>query len=92
MVVGAGPSGLSAAYHLAKMGHTVEIFEASGHAGGLLWAGIPEYRLPKNILEIEIQRIVDMGVTIHLNSKVHDLKGMKEDGKFDAVYLAVGAR
>ena len=57
LVVGAGPSGLSAAYHLAKAGHEVEIHEASGHIGGLMWSGIPEYRLPKEILETEINRI-----------------------------------
>ncbi|MEY2902558.1 MAG: hypothetical protein RLY89_1664 [Bacteroidota bacterium] len=92
LVVGAGPSGLSAAYHLAKQGHTVEIHEASGHAGGLLWAGIPEYRLPKEILEGEIARVVSMGVTIKLNTKVYDLAGVKADGKFDAVYLGIGAQ
>jgi formate dehydrogenase (NADP+) beta subunit len=92
LVVGAGPSGLSAAYHLAKQGHTVEIHEASGHAGGLLWAGIPEYRLPKEILEAEIARVVSMGVTIKLNTKVFDLAGVKADGKFDAVYLGIGAQ
>lgn len=92
LVVGAGPSGLSAAYHLAKQGHTVEIQEASGHAGGLLWAGIPEYRLPKEILEAEIARVVSMGVTIKLNTKVYDLAGVKADGKFDAVYLGIGAQ
>lgn len=47
LVVGAGPGGLAAAYHLARMGHVVEIFEADGHPGGLLWSGVPEYRLPK---------------------------------------------
>jgi NADPH-dependent glutamate synthase beta subunit-like oxidoreductase len=92
LVVGAGPSGLSAAYHLAKAGHEVEIHEASGHIGGLMWAGIPEYRLPKEILDTEINRIAQLGVKIHLNSKVHDLLGVKEDGKFDAVYLAIGAQ
>jgi len=92
LVVGAGPSGLSAAYHLAKQGHTVEIHEASGNAGGLLLAGIPEYRLPKEILEAEIARVVRMGVTIKLNTKVYDLAGVKADGKFDAVYLGIGAQ
>lgn len=92
LVVGAGPSGLSAAYHLAKMGHEVEIYEAGGHPGGLLWTGLPEYRLPKEIFEAEIDRIVKMGVKIRLNYKVVDLKGAKEDGKFDAVYLGIGAQ
>lgn len=92
MVVGAGPGGLSAAYHLARLGHTVEIFEAGDHAGGLMWTGIPEYRLPKEILEQEIKRIEKMGVTIRLNHKVTDLLQEKETGKFDAVYLSIGAQ
>ena len=92
LVVGAGPSGLSAAYHLAKMGHEVEIYEAGGYIGGLLASGIPHYRLPKEILDGEIVRIINMGVKIKLNSPVHDLNGIKEDGKFDAVYLAIGAQ
>lgn len=92
LVVGAGPGGLSAAYHLAKMGHTVEIYEAGSHPGGLLWTGVPEYRLPKTILDAEIDRIVKMGVKIRLNYKVHDLQGQMKDGNFDAVYLSIGAQ
>ena len=92
LVVGAGPGGLSAAYHLTRMGHTVEIFEAGGHAGGLLWSGVPDYRLPNAILKAEIDRIVQMGVTIRLNYKVQDVLKEKSDGKFDAVFLAIGAQ
>jgi formate dehydrogenase (NADP+) beta subunit len=92
MVVGAGPGGLSAAYHLARQGHTVEVFDAASAAGGLMRFGIPSYRLPREILELEIGRIKAMGVHIHLNHKVTDLMAEKEKGKFDAVYLSTGAQ
>jgi formate dehydrogenase (NADP+) beta subunit len=92
MVVGAGPGGLSAAYHLTKMGHSVEIFEAGDHPGGLLWTGVPDYRLPNPILKSEIDRIVKMGVSIRLNYRVKDLKTEIETGKFDAVFLSIGAQ
>ena len=92
LVIGAGPSGLSAAYHLLRMGHKVEVYEASGHSGGLLWMGVPEYRLPKEILDFEIDRLVRAGVKIFLNRKVEDLLTEKEAGKFDAVYLAIGSQ
>lgn len=92
LVVGAGPGGLSAAYHLARMGHTVEVFDAGDHPGGLLWSGIPDYRLPKEILDAEVDRIVRMGVKIRLNYKVQDILREKEAGGFDAVYLSIGAQ
>ncbi|HEU5051832.1 MAG TPA: NAD(P)-binding protein [Hanamia sp.] len=91
MVVGAGPGGLSAAYHLTRMGHTVEVFDAGETAGGLLASGVPDYRLPKEILEEEINRITNLGIKIHLNHKVTDVVKEKEDGKFDAVFLSIGA-
>lgn len=91
MVVGAGPSGLSAAYHLVRMGHDVTVYEAGEHAGGLLWTGIPDYRLPKEILNYEIDRIVKAGVKIQLNHRVEDILQEKEAGAFDAVYLGIGA-
>jgi formate dehydrogenase (NADP+) beta subunit len=92
LVVGAGPGGLSAAYHLARMGHTVEVYDAGKHAGGLLWTGVPDYRLPKDILDAEINRIVKMGVKIRLNYKVQDILTEKKAGNFDAVYLSIGAQ
>ncbi len=91
LVVGAGPSGLSAAYHLTLMGHKVTIDEAGPMAGGMMRFGIPQYRLPRDILDAEIKRIQDMGVTIRLNRKVADLAQAMKDEKFDAVFLAVGA-
>ena len=91
MIVGAGPSGLSAAYHLARMGHGVEIFEAGPIAGGMMHFGIPAYRLPRNIIAAEVQRIEDMGVKIHLNYKVSDLLAEKAAGSFDAIFVAIGA-
>ncbi len=91
LVVGAGPSGLSAAYHLARLGHDVEIRDAGPIAGGMMHFGIPSYRLPRDVLAAEVKRIEDMGVKITLNQKVEDLRAEKEAGNFDAVFVAVGA-
>lgn len=91
LVVGAGPSGLSAAYHLARLGHTVEIHEAGPVPGGMMHFGIPAYRLPRKDLMNEIQRIEAMGVHIVLNHKVEDLLAEKQIGNFDAAFIAIGA-
>lgn len=91
LVVGSGPAGLAAAYHLARMGHKVTIFEGGPAAGGMLRVGIPAYRLPREILDLEIARIENMGVTIRLNTKVECLARTMEEGRFDAAFLAVGA-
>ena len=91
LVIGAGPSGLSAAYHLARRGHSVEIHEAGPVAGGMMHFGIPTYRLPREDLMREIGRIEAMGVKIVLNHRVQDVLGEKAAGRFDAVVVAIGA-
>jgi NADPH-dependent glutamate synthase beta subunit-like oxidoreductase len=90
LVVGAGPSGLAAAYHLALRGHDVTIKEAGPMAGGMMRFGIPRYRLSRDVLDAEVQRILDLGVTLELDTKVTDLDAVR--GEYDAVFLAVGAQ
>jgi NADPH-dependent glutamate synthase beta subunit-like oxidoreductase len=90
LVVGSGPAGLSAAYHLACHGHHVVIREAAPIAGGMMRYGIPKYRLPRDVLEAEIARILDLGVELHLNTRVDKLQDALKEG-FDAVFLGVGA-
>jgi len=91
LVVGAGPSGLSAAHQLTLLGHQVEIRDAGPLAGGMMHFGIPKYRLPREVLDAEVQRILEMGVQLTLNHKVEDVLLEKQEGGFDAVFLAVGA-
>ncbi|WP_232547343.1 NAD(P)-binding protein [Propioniciclava soli] len=91
LVIGAGPSGLSAAYQLAMLGHEVEIHDSSDAPGGMMRYGIPEYRLPRDVLDAEVARIVELGVTIVQNHTVTDLLAEQEKGHFDAVFVAIGA-
>jgi 2-oxoacid:acceptor oxidoreductase delta subunit (pyruvate/2-ketoisovalerate family) len=92
MVVGGGPGGLAAAYHLRRKGHAVTVYEASPKAGGMIRYGIPKYRMPRERLTAEIARIEAMGVTIKCNTRVDDVLATKKAGGFDAVYLAMGAQ
>jgi NADPH-dependent glutamate synthase beta subunit-like oxidoreductase len=91
LVIGAGPSGLSAAYHLALAGHEVIIKDAGPVPGGMMRFGIPKYRLPRDIVDAEVQRIVDLGVTLQLNCRVDDIQAVMQDEGFDACFVAIGA-
>lgn len=91
LVIGAGPGGLSAAYHLRRFGHSVHVVEMGKEAGGMMRYGIPVYRLPRNILDAEINRLKDMGITIECGRKVDDILKEKELGHYDAVILGLGA-
>ena len=92
LVVGAGPSGLSAAYHLARLGHGVTVLDAGPQAGGMMRFGIPRYRLPREVLDAEVARILDLGVTLELSTTVTNVLETMEEGRYDAVFLAVGAQ
>ncbi|MGH3197800.1 MAG: FAD-dependent oxidoreductase [Streptosporangiaceae bacterium] len=100
LVVGAGPSGLSAAYHLTRLRHSVTIKDAGAEPGGMMRYGIPKYRLPREVLDAELNRILHMGVTLELNTHVTDLLAELNEtagghagveGGFDAAFVAVGA-
>ncbi|WP_281645990.1 NAD(P)-binding protein [Parendozoicomonas sp. Alg238-R29] len=90
LVIGGGPGGLSAAYHLRRAGHTVTIFEGMPALGGMLRYGIPSYRLPREILDAEIDRILAMGIEVRTNTRVHDIKQVMRSEGFHAVFTAVG--
>ncbi len=91
LVIGAGPSGLSAAYHLARLGHEVEIRDSGHEPGGMMRYGIPAYRLPRDVLDGELNRIAALGVRMTLDHRVEDLAAERREGGFDAVFVAVGA-
>jgi formate dehydrogenase beta subunit len=90
LVVGAGPGGLSCAWHLRLMGHEVEIRDAQAEPGGMLHYGIPAYRLPRAELLREIKRIENMGVRMVMNTRVDDVVAEMKKGGFDACFVAVG--
>jgi NADPH-dependent glutamate synthase beta subunit-like oxidoreductase len=91
LIIGAGPAGLSAAYHLRRMGHNVTVRDATHAPGGMMRYGIPKYRLPREVLDAEINRIKDMGVVFEMNTRVDDVHEALNEG-FDAVFLAIGAQ
>jgi NADPH-dependent glutamate synthase beta subunit-like oxidoreductase len=91
LIIGAGPSGLSAAYHLARLGHEVEIRDAGSEPGGMMRYGIPAYRMPRDVLSGEVERIAALGVRMTSNHQVVDLDAERREGGFDAVFVAVGA-
>jgi NADPH-dependent glutamate synthase beta subunit-like oxidoreductase len=91
LVIGAGPSGLSAAYHLARRGHQVEIRDAGAEPGGMMRYGIPAYRMPRDVLGGELERLAALGVRFTNNHLVVDLDAERREGGFDAVFVAVGA-
>ncbi len=92
LVVGSGPAGLSATYHLRRLGHAVTLVEASPELGGMMRYGIPAYRLPREVLDAEIARILALGVEVHTSHPVSDLEAERAAGGYDAVFLAVGAQ
>jgi len=91
LVIGAGPAGLSAAYHLRSLGHRVTVRDATPAPGGMMRYGIPKYRLPREILDAEIDRIKAMGIIFEMNTRVDDVHEALNEG-FSAVFLAIGAQ
>ena len=92
LVIGGGPAGLSAAYQLRRLGHTVEIWDAGHAPGGMMRAAIPTFRLPRDVLDAEIDRLLAMGITMRTDTTVSDVEAAMRDGGFDAAFLAIGAQ
>lgn len=91
-IIGAGPAGLSAAYHLRLRGYSVTVFDSNALPGGLLRYGIPSYRLPKEILTGEIRRLYDMGIHFKMGFRIgRDASWEELDRHFDALFMAIGA-
>ncbi|MBC8457472.1 MAG: FAD-dependent oxidoreductase [Deltaproteobacteria bacterium] len=91
-IVGAGPGGMSAAFHLRRMGYTVTIFDSNQSPGGMMCYGIPSYRLPNEVLDGEISRLYDIGIEFKLGVKVgKDITWDSLESQFDAVFIAIGA-
>jgi NADPH-dependent glutamate synthase beta subunit-like oxidoreductase len=91
LVVGSGPSGLSAAYHLARRGHSVVVRDSGPEPGGMMRYGIPSYRLPRDVLDGEIRRLTELGVRFEQEHRVTDVETEMREGRFDAVFVAIGA-
>ena len=89
-IIGSGPAGLTAAYFLAQKGHSVKIFEAAPELGGMLKLTLPEYRLPKKVVDRDVENILAFGVEYEVNHKVENIKKLKEEGGFDSVLVSVG--
>lgn len=89
-IVGSGPAGLTAAYYLSKLGHSITVFEALPVLGGMMRVGIPEYRLPKEVLDSEIDEIRRVGFDIKTNTRIKSLSDLFEQG-YHAIFLAIGA-
>ena len=88
-IVGSGPAGLTAAYYLTRLGHSVSVFEAASEPGGMMRTGIPNFQLPQEVLEKEIKEIVSLGIDLSLDSPIEDVSQLIEDG-YDAVLVAIG--
>ena len=88
-IVGSGPAGLTAAYHLTRLGHSVTVFEVASEPGGMMRKGIPKFQLPREVLEEEIEEIVSLGIELKLHSPIEDVAQLIEDG-YDAALVAIG--